>query len=118
MKAQIINGRWTRNVPWGREGSWRTDIFKTVLDDRRLVEAEFRLKNGPTVIIPAKELRRVLVGGRDHYKGGQIWGPFNIDPVHRTVDGQPVQMEVSGLGVAGSLKSRRRWRPEELTEIG
>jgi hypothetical protein len=24
----------------------------------------------------------------------QIWGPFNIYPAHRAVDGQPVQMDV------------------------
>jgi hypothetical protein len=50
------------------------------------------LSGGPRVIIPADELRHVLIAGRDHYDG-QIWGPFNIDPVHRTVEGQAVEME-------------------------
>jgi hypothetical protein len=93
MSAQITNGRWTRNVTWERDGVWRTDIFKSTLADPRLQEAQFILRGGPTVIIPATELRRVLVGGTEHYDG-LIWGPFNIDPSHRTVEGQLVEMEV------------------------
>lgn len=98
MLAKIARGRWTRRVPrrWrGKDGSWRTDIFKTVLADPRLAEAVYVLEDELTVIIPVEELRRVLVGGRDHYLGGKIWGPFNIHPVHRTVNGYPVQMEIT-----------------------
>lgn len=94
MRAQIRNGRWMRKVTWERNGLWRTDIFKTTLADPRLHEAEFFLQDGRRVIIPAEELRRVLVGRSDHYKNGQIWGPFNIDPAHHTLDGQLVQMDV------------------------
>lgn len=98
-RARIINGRWRRHVPgtWENDSGWRTGIFKSVLADPRLREAEFILDDGPRygprVAIPTAELQRVLVGGRDRYDG-QIWGPFNIDPIHRTVDGQAVQMEV------------------------
>jgi len=81
-------------VPWGQNGEWRTDVFKTVLADSRLHQCQFLLKDGPTVLIPAAELRRVLVGGRDHYAGG-IWGPFNINPARRTVDGNKVEMETA-----------------------
>jgi hypothetical protein len=48
---------------------WRTDIVKSTLADPRLKEAEFILNGGPTVIIPATELQRVLIGGPDHYNG-------------------------------------------------
>jgi len=78
---------------WENEDGWRTDIFKSTLANPRLKEAEFVLRGGRRVVIPATELRRVLIGGRDHYER-QIWGPFNIDPIRRTVDGQSVQMEV------------------------
>ncbi|MGO9056965.1 MAG: hypothetical protein ACLQU2_06205 [Candidatus Binataceae bacterium] len=94
MAAQIRNGRWTRHVTWQRDGIWRTDIFKTTLADPRLIEAEFVLKNGSRVIIPAAELRRVLIGGSDHYNG-KIWGPFNVDPVRKTVEGQSCRMEIT-----------------------
>jgi hypothetical protein len=77
---------------WQQNGIGRADIFKTTLADPRLQEAEFVLEGGPRVIILAEELRRVLEGGRDHYDG-KIWGPFNIDPVVQTIDGQPVQMQ-------------------------
>jgi len=95
MAAEIINGCWTRKLKdsWYRNGVWRTDIFKTTLDDERLVEAEFALPNGSRIVIPAADLRRILIGGRDHYNR-KIWGPFDIDPVGRTVEGQPCSMKI------------------------
>jgi hypothetical protein len=70
-KAKIINGRWSRNVPyrWNSDDGWRADMFKSVLGDRRLVEVEFKCASGPRIIISAEELRRVLPLGRDHYRG-------------------------------------------------
>ena len=91
-RARITNGVWTRNVPWEKDEEWRTDIFKTTLADPRLRTCRFVLRDGPTVLIPAEDLRAVLEGGADHYTG-KIWGPFNINPRERTVDGHPVQME-------------------------
>ena len=92
-RAKIVNGRWTRKIPWRNSpGVWRTDMFKSVLMDERLVEAEFICKGGPKVIIPVEDLRRVLPLGHDHYFKAQIWGPFNIDTKRREVDGHPVQM--------------------------
>ena len=68
-------------------------MFKTVLADSRLHQARFVLADGPTVLIPVEDLRRVLVGGRDHYYGQKIWGPFNINPKRGTIDGHKVQMD-------------------------
>jgi hypothetical protein len=90
-RAKILEGIWTRNVPWRQNGEWRTDIFKSVLSDARLIECRFVLKGGPTIVILVEELRRVLVGGPDHYSG-DIWGPFNINPAQNTLAGQKVQM--------------------------
>ena len=94
-RANIVKGRWKRNVPWGSSGGiWRTDMFKTVLADERLKEAEFICKNGPNVIIPVEELRRVLPLGKDHYFASQIWGPFNVDTKNKMIDGHPVTMRL------------------------
>lgn len=93
-KARIVGGIWTRNVPWEKHGEWRADIFKSVLADSRLQQARFVLKDSPTVLIPAEELRRVLVGGHDHYHGHKIWGPFTINPKMGTIEGQQVQMHL------------------------
>ncbi len=93
-RARITNGIWTRNATWEHNGEWRSDIFKRTLADPRLQFARYVLKGGPTVTIPAEELRRVLEGGRDHY-GAEIWGPFNINPKAHTVDGHKIQMEVA-----------------------
>jgi len=68
-------------------------MFKTVLADGRLTEAEFICKDGPTIIVSAAELRRVLPLGHDHY-GSQIWGPFNIDPREKTINGCGVDMVI------------------------
>jgi hypothetical protein len=92
-RAQIKEGVWVRNVPWEHERAWRTDIFKTVLGDPCLRVAEFHLRGGPIVRIRKAELERDLIGSKDRYSE-KIWGPFNIDPSARTVNGQKVQMEV------------------------
>ena len=92
-RARIVEGTWTRKVPWKQNGDWRTDIFKSVLSDPRLRQCCFVLGGGPTVCISASELRRVLEGGSDHYDG-RIWGPFNINPLCNTVAGQKVQMQL------------------------
>jgi len=92
-RAKITDGRWKRNVTWGNpSGVWRTDMFKTVLNDERLKEAAFICKEGPTVIVPVEDLRRVLPLGKDHYFESQIWGPFNIDTKRKEIDGHPVSM--------------------------
>jgi len=94
-RARIVNGRWHRNIGggWANGNVWRSDMFKTVLADPRLREAAFAYK-GRTVVIPVEDLRRVLVGGSDHYEGGKIWGPFNIDLDRKEVDGKPVSMQI------------------------
>ena len=94
-RAKIGNGRWRRKVTWNRRGGiWRTDMFKTVLRDDRLQEAAFICKDGPTVFVPAEELRRVLPMCHDHYFESQIWGPFNIDTKRKEIDGHPVSMHI------------------------
>ena len=92
-RAKITNGVWTRNVPWERNGEWRTDIFKKTLSDDRLRFAKFVLKCGSTIVIPADDLRRVLTSGRDHCED-KIWGPFNINPNAGTLDGTKVYMDI------------------------
>ena len=68
-------------------------MFKSVLADDRLKEAAFICKDGPTIIVPVEDLRRVLPRGHDHY-GGEIWGPFSIDPRAKTIEGHPVAMTI------------------------
>jgi len=94
-KAKIINGRWSRNIPyrWKNDDGWRADMFKSVLSDHRLIEAEFKCASGPTIIISAEELRRVLPLGSDHYSR-KIWGPFNINTGNSTIDGRAIRMHV------------------------
>ena len=94
-KATIQNGKWTRNIPkrWKQGSAWRTDMFKSVLNDARLKEALFLCEEGPSIVISAEELRRVLPKGPDHYDG-KIWGPFCIDPSASTVGDQQAVMNV------------------------
>ena len=70
-------------------------MFKTVLADERLREAEFICKEGPSVVIPVEDLRRVPPLGKDHYFQSQIWGPFDIDTRAKTIDGHPVTMTIT-----------------------
>jgi hypothetical protein len=94
-KAIIRNGVWTRRIPgkWRGSGEGRTDIFKSVLADPRLRFARYVFSTGMAVLIPADELRRVVVSGPSHY-ADKIWGPFNINPYLETVAGQKVRMEL------------------------
>lgn len=92
-KAKIIDGIWVRNVTWVYKGVWRADIFKSVLDDPRLIVAEFHLAGGPTVRITKEELKKVLVGDKEHYNK-KIWGPFNIDPQRQKINDNKVVMTI------------------------
>jgi hypothetical protein len=44
-------------------------MFKSVLADVRLKEAEFVCKGGPRIILSADDFRAVLPKGNDHYDG-------------------------------------------------
>ncbi|HVW21476.1 MAG TPA: hypothetical protein VHC86_09695 [Opitutaceae bacterium] len=68
-------------------------MHKSVLSDQRLREAKFICKSGPTVIVRAEDLKRILPNGPDRYCG-KIWGPFNIDPKAGTVAGYLVPMNI------------------------
>jgi hypothetical protein len=68
-------------------------MFKSVLADVRLKEAEFVCKGGPRILVCADDLRAVLPKGNDHYNG-KIWGPFNIDTAKSCIDGCPVKMTI------------------------
>ena len=94
-RARRIGTVWFRYVPrtWEQRRAWRTDIHKTVLADSSLSHCCFALEGGPSVVIPAAEVRRVVEGGPERYRG-KIWGPFNIDPLHQTINGVTVKMEV------------------------
>ena len=94
MAAKIDpQGVWVRKIPkrWVQNGEGRTDVFKSVLSDVRLRQCRFVFEGGPSVTIPAEELRRIVECGREHYSG-KIWGPFNIDPQRQTVDGLKTKM--------------------------
>ena len=94
-RAKIIKGRWTRRIPitWEKNGLWRTDMFKSVLRDERLQEAEFVCEGGPRVIISVEDLRSVLPKLNAHFSN-KIWGPFDIDPAASFIDGHKVKMTV------------------------
>lgn len=89
----MVNGYVKSQGGWCKGKVCRTDIFKSTLNDQKLLRAEFICCDGRSVIISADELRRVLEGGADHYNG-EIWGPFNIDLENHTVNGHRVQMEI------------------------
>ena len=97
MPAKIDrDGLWVRRIPqrWIRRGEGRTDIFKSVLSDVRLRRCRFVFEGGPTVTVWAEELRRTVNDGCEHYDD-KTWGPFNIDPNARTLDGHKIEMQVS-----------------------
>jgi hypothetical protein len=97
MRAKIDpQGVWVRKIPkrWIQNGEGRTDIFKRVLSNIRLRQCRFVFEGGPTVTIPADELRRIVEGGSEHYSD-KIWGPFNIDSQKQTLDGHKINMQVS-----------------------
>jgi hypothetical protein len=92
-RAKIIEGVWERNVTWSKDNEWRTDIFKSTLANPNLETACFILQDGRRILITAEELKRVLVGGADHFDE-KIWGPFNLNPISKTLNGANVAMTV------------------------
>ena len=82
----------TRHVPRRSNGEWRTDVLKAVIWDEQIQFCRFVLGDGPTVMIPTGELRRVLAGQPDKPEN-KIYGPFTIDPATNTIDGQEIDMQ-------------------------
>ena len=70
----------------------------------RLRECWFVFEGDVTVVILAEELRRVVVGGPEY--DGSKWGPFNIDPNQRTVDGRRSYRPDASFGLARSSRGR------------
>ena len=80
----------TRHVPRRDNGEWRTDMLRTVLWDEQLKFCRFVLGDGPTVLVPADELRRVAGPEKPESK---VCGPFTIDPAMNTINGQEIEMQ-------------------------
>lgn len=54
------DGTWTLRVPWHNEGIWRTMIFKSWVTGSSFRCARFVLDGGPTILVPAADLRQVV----------------------------------------------------------
>ncbi len=93
MKSTSLTRRiCTRRVPKLDSGTWCTDIPRTLLWDEQLKFCRFVLGDGPTVLVPVEELRRV-VGQADNPEI-KVCGPFTIDPAAYTINGQQIPMQM------------------------
>ena len=82
----------TRHVPRRSTGEWKTDVLKATLQDPEVGFYRFVLGSGPTITIPAEEMRRVLDGCPE--TGDKVVGPFVIDPVAGTINGREFEDQV------------------------
>src|SRR5439155_11509741 len=58
--CQIEDGTWTRRVVTHKNGVWRTVIFEPWVTESSFRRARFVLVGGPTILVPAQDLRRVV----------------------------------------------------------
>jgi hypothetical protein len=89
---------WIRNAPvtWKNLSGWRTDIPLTVLSGELYDFAEYHLEDGKVLEIPMSEMRRALLEFKKApIRANLMVGPFNIDPIEKTVYRVYVQMSVA-----------------------
>lgn len=102
-RARINDGKWTRFVPpgWCLDTGFRSHIFKSVLARPDLREEEFILEDGVRVTIPVDEIRRIVVNGKDHYRGASSAGPTwaRTGPIaHSTTPSYPASARSNSNG--------------------
>jgi hypothetical protein len=92
MKSQT----WTRYFPgtWENSRGYRTDISYRTLTDHSISHAHFIARDEPGqpgYLVPMDAMRPALLEAPRRSNG--MVGPFNVDPVRRTVNGRRVPME-------------------------
>ena len=89
--CEIQDGTWTRRVVTHKSGIWRTIIFEPWVTDSRFRQARFVLAGGPTILVAAEDLRRVVAQTEVR---GRIACPLRIDPEAGTINRQKVEFYV------------------------
>ena len=91
--CKIEDGTWTRRVVTHKNGVWRTIIFEPWVTESRFRRARFVLVGGPTILVPAQDLRRVVAQTEVR---GRIACPLRIDPKAGTINKQKVELHIQG----------------------
>jgi|PlaIllAssembly_1097288.scaffolds.fasta_scaffold3245153_1 hypothetical protein len=91
---KIEDGTWTLRVTWHKAGIWRTIIFKPSVTDSRFRRARFVLVDGPTVLVSADDLRRIVEQKLEQLRPGGLACPLSIDPVASTINKQKVDLSI------------------------
>ena len=87
--SEIQGGTWTRRVLSHKSGVWRTIIFDPWVSDRRFRQARFVLVGGPTILVPAEHLRRVVAQTKVR---GSTACPLRTEPNANTINRQKVEL--------------------------
>jgi len=66
-------------------------IFEPWVSDSRFRQARFVLVGGPSILVPAEDLRRVV--GQTKLRG-RFAVPLRIDPKASTINGQRVEVRI------------------------
>ena len=88
------DGTWTQKVTSHRDGVWRIVIFKSSLTGDRFRRARFVLADGPTVLVPAEDLCRVVEQKLQRLSPGGTACPLSIDPAAGTINKQKVGLSI------------------------
>ena len=89
--CKMQDGTWTRRVVTHKSDVWRTIIFEPWVSDRRFRQARFVLVGGPTIVVPAEDLRRVVAQTEVR---GRTACPLRIEPNASTINRQKVELHV------------------------
>ncbi len=89
--CKIQDGTWTRRVATHKNAVWRTIIFEPWVADSRFRQARFVLVGGPTILVLAEDLHRVVA---QIAVRGRIACPLRIDPDASTINRQKVDASI------------------------
>jgi hypothetical protein len=93
-EQELEDGTWTQRVTWHKDGVWRIVIFKSSVTGSRFCRARFVLADGPTVLVSADDLRRIVEQKLQKLRPGGSVCPLSIDPVASTINKQKVDLSI------------------------
>ena len=88
---ELEDGTWTQRVVTHRGSVWRTIIQESSVSDSRFRRARFVLGGGPTILVPADDLRRIIAHRNPRHRS---LCPLRINPTESTINGEKVEIQI------------------------
>jgi len=87
---RIEDGTWTRRIRHHKAGVWWGLVPKEWVADPRFLRGRLVLVDGPSLLVPLTELRRVISGFVARSRAAELY----VNPEQGTINGQAVELQI------------------------